>query len=71
MEKDRQNNNKNLLKVIQNTDCRLVISVHCNESWYLKELYSSIEEFFDYINVKIKTEEDFNEIVERLRKETE
>jgi organic radical activating enzyme len=41
-------NNKNLLKVIQNTDCRLVISVHCNESWYLKELYSSIEEFFDY-----------------------
>jgi hypothetical protein len=31
----------------------------------------AIEEFFDYINVKIKTEEDFNEIVERLRKETE
>jgi len=31
----------------------------------------AIEEFFDYINVKIKTEEDFNEIVERLRRETE
>ena len=31
----------------------------------------AIEEFFDYINVKIKTEEDFNDIVERLRKETE
>ena len=31
----------------------------------------AIEEFFDYVNVKIKTEEDFNEIVERLRRETE
>jgi len=31
----------------------------------------AIEEFFDYINVKIKTEQDFNEIVERLRRETE
>ena len=31
----------------------------------------AIEEFFDYINVKIKTEEDFNDIVERLRRETE
>lgn len=31
----------------------------------------AIEEFFDYINVKIKTEEDFNGIVERLRRETE
>ena len=31
----------------------------------------AIEEFFDYINIKIKTEEDFNEIVERLRRETE
>jgi len=31
----------------------------------------AIEEFFDYMNVKMKTEEDFNEIVERLRKETE
>ena len=29
----------------------------------------AIEEFFDYINVKIKTEEDFNEIVERLRRD--
>jgi glutamate racemase len=31
----------------------------------------AIEEFFDYMNVKMKTEEDFNEIVERLRRETE
>jgi hypothetical protein len=31
----------------------------------------AIEEFLDYINTKIKTEEEFNEIVERLRKDIE
>ena len=31
----------------------------------------AIEDFLDYINTKIKTEEEFNEIVERLRKDIE
>jgi hypothetical protein len=31
----------------------------------------AIEEFLDYVNTKIKTEEEFNEIVERLRKDIE
>ena len=31
----------------------------------------AIEEFLDYVNTKIKTEEEFNEIIERLRKDTQ
>ena len=31
----------------------------------------AIEEFLDYVNTKIRTEEEFNEIVERLRKDIE
>ena len=31
----------------------------------------AVEEFLDYINTKVKTEEEFNEIVERLRKDIE
>jgi len=29
----------------------------------------AIEEFLDYVNTKIKTEEEFNEIIERLKKD--
>jgi len=29
----------------------------------------AIEAFFDYVNTKIKTEEEFNEIIERLRRD--
>jgi hypothetical protein len=31
----------------------------------------AIEAFFDYVNTKIKTEEEFNEIIERLRRDTQ
>jgi hypothetical protein len=31
----------------------------------------AIEEFLDYVNTKIKTEEEFNEIIERLKKDIE
>ena len=31
----------------------------------------AIEEFLDYVNKKVRTEEEFNEIVERLRKDME
>jgi hypothetical protein len=31
----------------------------------------AIEEFLDYVNTKIKTEEEFNEIIERLRRDTQ
>jgi hypothetical protein len=29
----------------------------------------AVEAFFEYVNTKIKTEEEFNEIIERLRKD--
>jgi hypothetical protein len=31
----------------------------------------AIEEFLDYVSTKVKTEEEFNEIVDRLRKDFE
>ena len=31
----------------------------------------AIEEFLDYVNTKIKTEEEFNEIIERLKRDIE
>ena len=31
----------------------------------------AIEEFLDYVNKKVRTEEEFNEIVERLRRDME
>ena len=31
----------------------------------------AIEEFLDYVSTKVKTEEEFNEIVNRLRKDFE
>lgn len=31
----------------------------------------SIDEFLDYVNTKVKTEEEFNDIVNRLRKDFE
>ena len=31
----------------------------------------SIDEFLDYVNTKVKTEEEFNDIVDRLRKDFE
>lgn len=31
----------------------------------------AIEEFLDYVSTKVKTEEEFNDIVDRLRKDFE
>jgi hypothetical protein len=31
----------------------------------------SIDEFLDYVNTKVKTEEEFNDIVDRLRRDFE
>ena len=31
----------------------------------------AVEAFFEYVNTKIKTEEEFNEIIERLRRDTQ
>ncbi len=47
-------------------------SVFVTEYW-IKSMRKrrAIEEFFEYVNIKIKTEEEFNEIVERLRRDIE
>ena len=46
--------NKSLLKIIQDTNCKLIISVHSKENSYIKELYNNIEEFFNYDKPKNK-----------------